>query len=107
MLIGEKYAALVAEREKIGGDIDYDSNHVIREMIDLLTEDVPATVSFLDNECSESQFIWMSEIFDEIVEKTKSKDFIEALRRTARKYPEATEKYNLEYFIDSAEEYIE
>ena len=106
MLIGEKYSALIAQREKIDGDIDYDSNPVIKEMIDLLAEDVNATISFLDNECSESQFIWMSEIFDEIAEKTKSKDFIEALRRVAKKNPEAVEKYNLEYFIDSAEEYI-
>ncbi len=107
MLIGEKYAALIAEREKIEGDIDYDSNPIIKEMIDLLAEDINATVSFLNNECSESQFIWMSEIFDEIAEKTKSKDFIKALRQVAKKYPEAVEKYNLEYFIDSAEEYIE
>ena len=107
MLIGEKYAALIAEREKIEGDIDYDSNPIIKEMIDLLAEDINATVSFLNNECSESQFIWMSEIFDEIAEKTKSKDFIEALRRVAKKHPEAVEKYNLEYFIASAEEYIE
>ncbi len=107
MLIGEKYAALIAEREKIDGDIDYDSNPVIKEMIDLLAKDVDATVSFLDNECSETQFIWMSEIFDEIAEQTRSKDFIEALHRVAKKYPEAVEKYNLEYFIDSAKEYIE
>lgn len=107
MLIGEKYSALIAEREKIDGDIDYDTNPVIKEMIDLLTEHVDVTVAFLDNECSESQFIWMSEIFDELAEVTKSKDFIDALRRVAKKYPEAVEKYNLKYFIDSAEEYIE
>ena len=107
MLISEKYAALIAEREKIEEDIDYERNSVIKGMIDLLTNDVNATVSFLDNECSESQFIWMSEIFDEIAERTKSRDFIAALRRTARKYPNAVEKYNIEYFIDSAEEYIE
>ena len=107
MLIGEKYAALIAEREKIEGDIDYDSNPVIKGMIDLLTNDVNATVSFLDKGCSESQFIWMSELFDEIAERTKSKDFIEALRRVARKYPKAVEEYNIDYFIDSAEEFIE
>ena len=31
------------------------------------------TITFLDKECSEEQFIWMSEIFDEIAERTKSK----------------------------------
>ena len=76
-------------------------------MVDLLTEDINATVSFLDKECSEEQFVWMSEIFDEIAERTKSKAFIEALRRAARRYQKATEDYNIEYFIDSAEEYTD
>ena len=49
----------------------------------------------------------MSEIFDEIAERTKSREFIEALRRTAQKYPKAAKDYNIDYFIDSAEEYIE
>ncbi|MBR7016241.1 MAG: hypothetical protein IKI12_07335 [Lachnospiraceae bacterium] len=107
MRIGEKYETLIAEREKFEGDIDYDSNPVIKEMVELLTDDVNATVSFLDTECSESQFIWMSEIFDEIAERIKDREFIKALRRVAGKYPEAVEKYNIDYLIDSAEEYIE
>lgn len=107
MLIGRQYTALIAEREKVEGDIDYEGNPVIREMVDLLTGDIRATIVFLDTECSESEFIWMSEIFDEIAERTKSREFIEALRRTAQKYPKATKDYNIDYFIDSAEEYIE
>lgn len=107
MLFSEKYTTLIMEREKLDGDIDYDSNPIIKEMIDLLTTDINETVSFLDNECSESQFIWMSELFDEIAERTKSKVFIEALRRVAKKYPKATAEYNINYFIDCAQEYIE
>jgi len=107
MHIGEKYKALINERDKIEGDIDYDNNPIIKEMVDLLTNDVEETISFLDKECSEEQFIWMSEIFDEIAEQTKSKEFINALRRAALKYPEASTEYNIQYFIDSAEEYIE
>ena len=79
----------------------------IKEMVDLLTGDIRVTIVFLDTECSEKEFIWMSEIFDEIAERTKSREFIEALRRTAKRFPEAAKDYNLEYFIDSAEEYIE
>ncbi|MBR3245828.1 MAG: hypothetical protein IKF90_24500 [Parasporobacterium sp.] len=107
MDIGKKYEALIAEREKLEGDIDYENNPVIRGMVSLLTEDTNATVSFLDKECSEAQFVWISEIFDEIAERTKSKAFIEALRSAARRYQKASEEYNIEYFIDSAEEYTD
>lgn len=107
MSISKEYEQLIAARENLEGDIDYDRNPVIIRMIELLSKDINATVSFLDEECTESQFVWMSEIFDEIVERTKSREFIDALRRTAKKYPQATAKYNIEYFIESAEEYIE
>ena len=49
----------------------------------------------------------MSEIFVEIAERTKSKEFINALRRAVLKFPEASMEYNIQYFIDSAKEYIE
>lgn len=104
-IIRDKLQKLIAGREKIEGEIDYDNNPIIKGMVDLLSKDLNATVSFLDEECSEAQLIWMSEIFDEIAERTKSKAFIDSLRRAAGKYPEAAEKSNLEFFIDSAEEY--
>ena len=107
MSIGKEYEQLIVARERLEGDIDYDKNPVIIEMVELLSKDMESTVSFLNDECSESQFVWMSEIFDEVAERTKSKDFISALRKTAKKYPRATAEYNIDYFIESAEEYVE
>ena len=73
MHIGEKYNALINERDKIEGDIDYDNNPIIKEMVDLLTNDVEETISFLDKECSDEQFICLCVIFDEIDEQRQSK----------------------------------
>ena len=36
-----------------------------------------------------------------------SKALIDALMRVSKKYPEATEKYNINYFINSAAEYTD
>ena len=107
MSINEKLKELIREREKIEGDIDYDNSPVIKDIVKLLSEDIAATIEFLDNECTESQFIWLSEVFDEIAEQTKSKEIIDALRRTSQKYPEVTRDYNIEFFIDSAEEFLQ
>ena len=74
MHIGEKYKALINERDKIEGDIDYDNNPIIKEMVDLLTNDVEETISFLDKECSEEQFIWMSEILMKLPNRQKAKN---------------------------------
>lgn len=106
MSISNDFNILIQKRKAIEGDVDYDNNPVIKDMINLLTKNVTQVVDFIINDCSEEQFIWMSEILDEIIEKTKSPEIIDALRIAAKKYPKAAQKYNIEYFIDSAAEYL-
>ena len=105
MSLGEKYRKLIQKRIKIEEDIDYDTNPIIAQMVDLLSEDVDETIEYLHEECSGYELVWMSEIFDEVAERTKSKEFIQALRETSIKYPTAAKEYNLKFMIDSAEEY--
>ena len=107
MQISDKYDALIAKREKMEGDINYDNDPIIKDMVDLLTNNIEETIDFLEKGCSEKQYVWMSEIFDEIAERTKSKDFINTLRKVSLKYPKATDEYNIGFFIDSAEEYTD
>ena len=105
-IISDKLQKLIAEREKIEGEIDYKSNPIIKGMVDLLSEDVTETAAFLDKECSEAQLIWMSEIFDEVAERTKSKVFIDSLRRAVGKYPEAA-KNTTWSFLSTAQKNIQ
>ena len=99
MSIFKKYEELISQRKKMEGDIDYERDPVILETIELMTK--------LDKDCTEEQFIWLSEVFDEIAQRTGSKALIDALMRVSKKYPEATEKYNINYFINSAAEYTD
>jgi hypothetical protein len=105
MSIAEKYGQLIDRRKQID-HIDFDHDPVIVESIALLTENIDLTIHFLENECTGDQFTWMSEIFDEIVEKTQSRSFIECLYRTAERFPTETKEYNIIRFIQSAEEFL-
>ena len=106
--LNAQFNKLIIKRKTIPSyvDIDYDHNPIIQDMIELLTRNIVETIAFLDEECSSEQFLWMSEIFEEIATKTQSKPFIEALKRTAKKYPEITKEYNIASFIDDAENCI-
>ena len=95
---------LIAKRKQMT-EVDY-NGELIQAMIGLLSQDVNETILFLKKDCSEEQFIWISEIFDEIAEKTKSKELIHALYSLCEKYPKATEQYNIRFFIESASEYL-
>ena len=64
------------------------------------------TVDFIKKDCTADDFSWLSEIFDEIVEKTKSKEFIDCIKETAKKFPEECSKYNIQGSIESAEGYL-
>lgn len=72
------------------------------EMTNVFSVDIRKTILFLDV-CTADEFSLLSEIFDNIAKKTHSKDFIAALRKTADKYPEETNRYNILDFIVSAE----
>ena len=107
MSISEEFSTLILRRKSIEGDVDYENDQIIQDIIQLMTRDISATIEFLDNDCTEEQFVWFSEIFDEVAEKSRSNEFIAAIRRAAERYPEAVEKYNILYFIESAAEYVE
>ena len=102
MKIKDKYPKIIKLRET-EDELPWDDMKSIKATIQLFTANLQDTIDFLDNDCTADQFSWMSEVFDEISEKLQSWNFIDALRRTAAKYPEETEKYNINSFIDSAE----
>ena len=106
MNISEEYEKLVKRREALVGDIDYESEPVIQDSIKLLTKDIDSTIDFLDNECSGRQLVWISEIFDELVEATQSRELIACFYRVAAKYPEESEKYYIVRHIQMAEDYL-
>lgn len=107
MLIGKEYNKLIEQRKKLGDIANWDNTPVIKEMIKLFIYNMNETIEFIENECTAEQFSWLSEIFDDIARASNSKAFIKAFRRTARKYPQTTEMYNIEHFINCAEEQIQ
>lgn len=105
-MIKERIIPILEEREGLDEwDYGIEQNH--KKLISLFTEDINKSIDFLDNDCTADQFSWLSEVFDEIAEITRSKAFIEALKRLAVKYPEETKTYNIMSFIESAEGVIE
>ena len=48
----------------------------------------------------------MSEIFDEIAEKTNNREFIEVLKETVKRFPNENKEFYLDFSIQSAEGYL-
>ena len=102
-----EFHKLIEERSKIHPDNDPAIEKQWKKMAEKFSVDIEKTILFL-NECTADEFSWLSEIFDDIAEKTRSKKFISALRKTAEKFPEECKEYPGIYSsIDCAEHWIE
>ena len=72
--------------------------------VDLLSEDIPGTISFLSNECTEDEYAWISEIIDDLIATTKSKELLDCYKNLMVKFPDACATYNIAYTIECAED---
>lgn len=86
---------------------DYGVQQSWKEVLAIISESLDDTVNFIENDCTPNEFSWLSEIYNKIIDIFPSQKIITALRKTASKYPDEVEKYNLNYCIDEAEGYLE
>lgn len=74
-----------------------------KKEIDILTEDVDSTIEFLKNDCSEKDFVWISEVIEDLAEITKSLALIACYKSLAMKFSEECKTYCIEESIKNAE----
>ena len=105
-MLKDEFRKLLSERIQVHPNNDYETDRYWKLETDLLSKDIHETIEFLDSDCTADEFSWISEIFESIVEKTQSKEFIECLWRVAEKFPEECETYHVHASIRFAEEYL-
>ena len=105
-MINDELQKLLQKRDQIHPEDYYHIEKCCNEEIELLSKDITATIDFLDHECTGDQFVWISEIFDELVEKSQSRALIECFYRNAKRFPKETSEYYLMRAIKIAEEFL-
>lgn len=65
------------------------TNESWRKLTEILSENISETIRFFQQECTDEELFWLSEVFEEVVEETQSKELIQVLRdRLAQVTPE-------------------
>ena len=100
-MIKIKMDKLILERKNKCLEDDYGIQECWNKMTEVLSQNVQETNEYLE-QCSEEEIYYISEIFEDISEQLKSKEYIECLRKLDKKYP----NLNMTADIDLAEEYI-
>lgn len=76
-------------RLAIDANDDYGRNKSWEKLAEILSKNVLEAMEFFQHEFTDEEFYWLSEIFEEVAEKTQSKELIQTLRdRLSKVTPE-------------------
>lgn len=87
-MITEEIRAVIEQRAVIPDEWYHFIKQYWEEETEILSRNIDDTIDFLENECTADEFSWLSEIFDNVAERTKSREFVDCLYRIADKYSE-------------------
>ena len=102
-MITEEIRAAIKERAATDDEWAYGVQKCWNKEIEILSRNMEGTIRFLESDCTADEFSWLSEIFDDVAEKTQSRAFVDCLYRVAKKYPQETKKYYINHVIQFAE----
>lgn len=74
-----------------------------KKLYKIIDCEIDDLIQFMDQDCSEEEFLFLSEISPELAELSKSKHFVAGLYRLAEKYPQITKEYKLILNIEESE----
>lgn len=110
MMINE-FREVIKQRERIeaisSGEWADGIERCWQEEIKILSEDIESTIDFLNNHCTASEYSWISEIIEDLIEQTQSKELLECYKSLMNKFSDECNVYNIEASISFAESMLE
>ncbi|MBQ7529859.1 hypothetical protein IJT10_08200 [bacterium] len=103
-MITEEIRAAIDKRISTNDEWAYGVEQCYKEEINILSRNIEDTINFLENECTADEFSWLSEVFDDVAQKTQSRKFVSCLNKIANKFSEECKKYRIDRAIQYAEE---
>lgn len=88
---------------------DFGMEKCWEEMTIILSDDISATIHFFESVCTDEELYWLGSVFEDVAEKTQSKELIQVLRnRLAKVTPETYCQQNfktehMQKWVDYAE----
>lgn len=99
----QKFREVINKRAATSDEYEFGVEQCWKEEIALLMEDIASSIEFLKNDCTADEFSWISEVLDDIAERTGSEEFVECYKSLMLKFPEECIKYNIAGSIKFAE----
>ncbi len=98
----EKIREIIKKRETTNDEWQAGVEKCWAELTEALTEDIEVTRKFLLEDCTADEASWVSEVYDDIVYKTQSQEYIDLLRKSINRFPEEAERHHMAENLDIA-----
>jgi len=103
----EKFKEIIKERKRISietqDEWDYGIEQCWKQEIEIMSEDILGAITYLQNECTKDEFVYLSEVIIDIVERTHNANFLESYKLLAERYSEESVNYYIADIIKDAE----
>ncbi|EPI47127.1 hypothetical protein HMPREF1583_00623 [Gardnerella vaginalis JCP8151B] len=103
----QKFREVLKKRDETHDEYDYGLEICWKEEVEILSEDIPSTIEYLQSECTADEFVWISEIIEDLAEKTRSRELVECYKSLMAKFPEEAKRYHVDFCIECAEDFLE
>ena len=92
----EQLRGVIERNMALDPNDDFGTEKCWEEMTAILSEDIVATLHYFENECTDEEFYWLGAVFEDVAEKTQSKELIQVLcNRLTKVTPETYCQQNL------------
>ena len=87
-------------REVLASYVNLETNEVAvkekywNKLTEILSGDIPSTICYFENECTDEEFYWLSSVFEDVMKKTESTEFLQAVKDRLERV--TSETYNQE-----------
>lgn len=95
-MIHEELKKIIEKRKKLDPNDDFHTEEYWQGETKIMLRNMDETIRFIQNDCSDDLFYWLSEVFDDVTRQSQDRRFLEAIRQRNKqvKNPEQ-QKQNL------------
>lgn len=68
-----------------GNPDEYYEETVWKSEVDAICEDMPTAIEFIQTKCTDEEFYWLSEVFEDIADRTRSVEFVKCIQRRVQR----------------------
>lgn len=101
---------VIAQRARVEelsqGEDYYEIEKCWKQLVDVVCEDLDEAIRFLEVDCTEDEFSWISEVLDDIARRKEGGRFLENYKSHMSRFSKECDRYHIREIVALAEQVL-